>query len=204
MKRLLACLVCLCALDAPAARTALPAEPAEAIFAGGCFWCLEEAMEKVHGTIAVISGYTGGRVKNPTYEQVSSGGTGHVEAVRVTFDSASLSYAQLVDAFWHNIDPTDRSGQFCDRGEQYRSAIFVKDAAQRAVAEQSKHALETSGKLQQPIATTIEAAGPFYAAEGYHQDYYKKNPIQYRFYKFTCGRARRLEVIWGPPQVPQR
>jgi peptide-methionine (S)-S-oxide reductase len=204
MKRLLACLACLCAIDAPAAPLAVPAEQEEAIFAGGCFWCMEEAMEKVHGTIAVISGYTGGRVKNPTYEQVSSGGTGHVEAVRVTFDSATLTYAQLVDAFWRNIDPTDRSGQFCDRGEQYRSAIFVKDAAQRAVAEQSKRSLETSGKLPQPIATTIEAAGPFYAAEGYHQDYYKKNPIQYRFYKLTCGRARRLEVIWGPPQVLQR
>ena len=204
MKRLLVCIACLSVLDAHMARTAVRAEQEDAVFAGGCFWCLEEAMEKVHGTTAVISGYTGGRVKNPTYEQVSSGGTGHVEAVRVTFDPAKVTYAQLVDAFWHNIDPADRSGQFCDRGEQYRSAIFVKDDAQRGVAERSKRSLEMSGRLKEPIATTIEAAGPFYPAEGYHQDYYKKNPVRYRFYKFSCGRAQRLEVIWGPPQLLQR
>jgi methionine-S-sulfoxide reductase len=169
----------------------------EAIFAGGCFWCLEEAMEKVPGTISVVSGYTGGRLKNPTYEQVSSGGTGHLEAVRVTYDPAKVTYAQLVEAFWHNIDPTDAGGQFCDRGEQYRAAIFVRDADQRAVAEQSKRAIETSGKVKDRIATTIQPASAFYVAEEYHQDYYKKNPVRYRFYKFSCGRAQRLETIWG-------
>ena len=204
MKLLLTGVLLLGVIDARGAVVATRVAQDDAIFAGGCFWCLEEAMEKVPGTIAVVSGYIGGKLKNPTYEQVSSGGTGHVEAVRVTFDPSKVTYAQLVDAFWHNIDPTDRGGQFCDRGEQYRSAIFVKDAEQRAVAEQTKRALDASGKLKQPIATTIETAGPFYVAEAYHQDYYKKNPIQYRFYKFSCGRARRLEVIWGAPPPPRQ
>jgi methionine-S-sulfoxide reductase len=213
MKLLLACLVAFSIThDAHVARTCRGPQCADlahwggfrsaiqssdAIFAGGCFWCVEEAFEKVPGVISAVSGYTGGRIKNPTYEQVSSGGTGHVEAVRVTFDPAKVTYAQLLDAFWRNIDPTDRAGQFCDRGEQYRAAIFVRDDAQRAAAEQSKRAIEASGKLRQPIATTIETAGVFYVAEEYHQDYYKKNPIQYRFYKFSCGRERRLAAIWG-------
>ena len=170
---------------------------AEAIFAGGCFWCMEEALEKVPGVAAVVSGYIGGTVKNPTYEQVSGGGTGHFEAVRVTYDPAKVSYAQLLDAFWRNIDPTDDGGQFCDRGDQYRAAIFVRDAEQRAAAEQSKRRIETSGKVKQRIVTPIQPAGVFYVAEGYHQDYYKKNPVRYRYYKFSCGRASRLEAIWG-------
>jgi peptide-methionine (S)-S-oxide reductase len=169
----------------------------DAVFAGGCFWCLEEAMEKVPGVLAAVSGYTGGTIKNPSYEQVSTGGTGHVEAVRVTYDPAKVTYAQLVEAFWHNIDPLDGGGQFCDRGEQYRAAIFVKNAEERSVAEQSKRAIEASGKLKQPIVTAIHSAAPFYEAEEYHQDYYKKNPVRYRFYKFSCGRANRLEAIWG-------
>ena len=186
MKLLLACLI------------AVTLQPnAQAIFAGGCFWCLEEAMEKVPGVISAVSGYTGGTFKNPSYEQVSSGGTGHVEAVRVTYDPSKVTYAQLVEAFWHNIDPLDGGGQFCDRGEQYRAAIFPLDAEQRAVAEQSKRAIEASGKLKGGIVTTIQSAGPFYEAETYHQDYYKKNPVRYRYYKFACGRASRLETIWG-------
>jgi methionine-S-sulfoxide reductase len=194
MKMLLACLLALALADLQVRPTSANAE---AVFAGGCFWCLEEAMEKVPGVMAAVSGYTGGTFKNPSYEQVSSGGTGHVEAVRVTYDPSKVTYAQLVDAFWHNIDPVDGGGQFCDRGEQYRAAIFVGDAEQRAVAEQSKRAIEASGKLKKPIATAIQSAGTFYEAETYHQDYYKKNPVQYRFYKFMCGRASRLEAIWG-------
>jgi methionine-S-sulfoxide reductase len=169
----------------------------EAIFAGGCFWCLEEAMEKVPGVVAAVSGYSGGTLKNPTYEQVSSGGTGHIEVVRVTFDPSKVTYAQLLDAFWRNIDPVDAGGQFCDRGEQYRAAIFVRNAEQRTAAEQSKRAIEASGKLKQRIATSIEPAAPFCVAEDYHQDYYKKNPLRYRYYKFFCGREPRLEAIWG-------
>ena len=200
MKRLLACLALVVTADAATTTSGTyAAQSSEAIFAGGCFWCLEEALEKVPGVITAVSGYTGGTVKNPTYEQVSSGGTGHVEAVRVTYDPAKVTYAQLVDVFWQNVDPTDRAGQFCDRGEQYRAAIFVRDAEQRAVAEQSKRAIEASGKLKQPIVTTIQQAGAFYTAEDYHQDYYKKNPLQYRFYKFSCGRAQRLASIWGAP-----
>jgi peptide-methionine (S)-S-oxide reductase len=200
MKRLLACLAFVVAADAAATTSGTHvAQSSEAIFAGGCFWCLEEALEKVPGVLAAVSGYTGGTVKNPTYEQVSSGGTGHVEAVRVTYDPAKITYSQLVDVFWHNVDPTDRAGQFCDRGEHYRAAIFVRDDAQRAVAEQSKRAIEASGKLKQPIVTTIQQASAFYTAEEYHQDYYKKNPLQYRFYKFSCGRAQRLASIWGAP-----
>lgn len=195
MKVLFACFLALTMADLKVRATYAATE--EAIFAGGCFWCLEEAMEKVPGTISVVSGYTGGRLKNPTYEQVSSGGTGHVEAVRVTYDPAKVTYAQLVEAFWHNIDPTDGAGQFCDRGEQYRAAIFVATPEQRALAEQSKRAIEASGRLKQPIVTTIQNAGTFYDAEDYHQDYYKKNPVRYRFYKYSCGRAQRLETIWG-------
>ncbi len=158
---------------------------------------MEEALEKVPGVESVVSGYSGGTLKNPSYEQVSNGGTGHVEVVRVTFDPAKISYAALLDVFWRNIDPTDPGGQFCDRGDQYRPVIFVRDEEQRAAAEKSKQALQASGRFKQGIATRIETAAPFYAAETYHQDYYKKNPVQYRFYKFSCGRAARLEEIWG-------
>jgi methionine-S-sulfoxide reductase len=195
MKLLLALLLVV-VLDPHVARTFNSATD-EAIFAGGCFWCLEEAMEKVPGVISAVSGYTGGKLKNPTYEQVSSGGTGHIEAVRVIYDPSKVSYAQLVDAFWRNIDPSDGGGQFCDRGPQYVAAIFVRDAEQRKVAEQSKQAIEASGKLKHRIVTGIQPEAPFYVAEEYHQDYYKKNPIRYRYYKFACGRESRLETIWG-------
>jgi methionine-S-sulfoxide reductase len=180
---------------------------AVATFAGGCFWCVEEAFGKVPGVISTVSGYTGGHVPNPTYLQVSHEDTGHAEAVRVTYDPARVSYAQLVDWFWRNIDPTQADGQFCDLGSSYRSAIFVHDDGQRKIAEAAKRALQASGRFKQPIVTEIAAAGPFYAAEDYHQGYYKKNPYRYRFYKFNCGRVQGLEKIWGtaapPPNVAQ-
>jgi peptide-methionine (S)-S-oxide reductase len=173
-----------------------------AIFAGGCFWCMEEAFEKVPGVSAAISGYTGGTVANPTYQQVSGGATGHAEAVRVAYDPAKVTYRQLVDWFWHNIDPFDARGQFCDKGSEYRSAIFYLNEEQRKIAEDSKRALEQSGRLKQPIVTEITAAGPFYLAEDYHQDYYKKNEKRYQFYKYGCGRVQRLEQIWGKAAPP--
>jgi methionine-S-sulfoxide reductase len=176
--------------------------PAVATFAGGCFWCVEEAFEKVPGVIRAVSGYTGGKVANPSYEQVMSKATGHAESVQVTYDPAKVSYQQLVDWFWRNIDPVDAKGQFCDKGSPYRSAIYYHDEEQRKIAEASKEAHKASGRFKEPIATEITAAGPFYVAEGYHQDYYKKNPARYQYYKYGCGRAQRLEQIWGPPAPP--
>ncbi|MBO0763388.1 MAG: peptide-methionine (S)-S-oxide reductase MsrA [Hyphomicrobiaceae bacterium] len=198
--RWLAALAVAAAIGAAAQPASAAGEsPAVATFAGGCFWCVEEAFEKVPGVITAISGYTGGHVPNPTYQQVSHEDTGHAEAVRVTYDPARVSYEQLVDWFWRNIDPTQANGQFCDLGSSYRSVIFVHDEAQRKVAEATKQALQASGRFKQPIATQIATAGPFYAAEDYHQGYSKKNPYRYRFYKFNCGRAQRLEQIWGKP-----
>lgn len=178
------------------------AESKTAIFAGGCFWCVEEAFEKVPGVIRAVSGYTGGTVERPTYEEVSSKSTGHYEAVQVTFDPTKVSYAQLVDWFWRNIDPFDADGQFCDKGSPYHTAIFTHDAEQLRTAEASKQALEASGRFKARIATKILPAEPFWVAEDYHQDYYKKNPHRYNYYKTACGRARRLEEIWGPPVKP--
>jgi methionine-S-sulfoxide reductase len=175
---------------------------AVATFAGGCFWCVEEAFEKVPGVIRAVSGYTGGTVDKPTYEQVSSKSTGHFEAVQVTYDPAKVSYPQLVDWFWHNIDPFDAKGQFCDKGSPYYTAIFVHDEAQKKIAEESKQALEASGRFKEKIVTGILPAGPFWVAEDYHQDYYKKNPNRYLYYKTAGGRASRLEQIWGPPTKP--
>jgi peptide-methionine (S)-S-oxide reductase len=193
-------------IAAAAAQTAPPAAPAKtavATFAGGCFWCVEEAFDKVPGVLSTVSGYTGGTVANPTYEQVAGlKNTGHAESVRVTYDPAKVSYKQLVDWFWRNIDPTQAKGQFCDTGSPYRSAIFYHDEEQRQIAEESKAALAASGRFKQPIVTEIVAAGPFYNAEDYHQDYYKKNPHRYQFYKFGCGRAQRLEQLWGKPTPP--
>jgi peptide-methionine (S)-S-oxide reductase len=169
--------------------------PAVATFAGGCFWCLEEALDKVAGVLSTTSGYSGGRIARPSYEQVSSGGTGHVEAVQVTYDARTLSYEALLDAFWHSIDPVDGGGQFCDRGEQYQSVIFVHSPEQQQQAEASK--ARVAARLGKRVATRIASAAPFYHAEEYHQDYYKKNAVRYRFYKWNCGRAQRLEEIWG-------
>lgn len=169
---------------------------ATAIFAGGCFWCTESDFEKLPGVIGAVSGYTGGKTVNPTYEQVSAGGTGHTEAVRVTYDPARVSYAQLVDFFWPTIDPTVKNRQFCDSGSQYRSAIFWQTEEERAIAEKSRDALLASGRFKE-IHTEIEKASTFYPAEEYHQDYYKKNPLRYNYYRHGCGRDDRLKDLWG-------
>jgi len=169
----------------------------EAVFAGGCFWCMEGPFDTLAGVVSTTSGYTGGGKKNPTYEEVSAGGTGHAESVRVVYDPAVVSYERLLEVFWHNIDPLARERQFCDTGNQYRSAIFYADEAQRRAAEASKSALETSGRLKGPIATLIVPAGDFWPAEEYHQDYYRKNPIRYRYYRGGCGRDSRLKELWG-------
>jgi peptide-methionine (S)-S-oxide reductase len=168
-----------------------------ATFAGGCFWCMEEAFEPIAGVESVVSGYIGGRTPRPTYEQVSAGATGHAEAVEIRYDPAKVTYDQLLQHFWRNVDPLAVDRQFCDGGSQYRSAIFYHDAEQRRAAEASKAALERSGRLKGPIATQIVEAGPFYTAEEYHQDYYRKNPQRYKFYKWSCGRAQRLAQLWG-------
>jgi peptide-methionine (S)-S-oxide reductase len=189
-----------CALAAPTEPPAAPGAGtrlATATFAGGCFWCMEAAFDKVPGVVSTTSGYTGGHVANPTYRQVSSGGTGHVEAVRVVYDRAKVTYAKLLDAFWHNVDPLDSEGQFCDRGNQYRSVIFYHNAEQKRLAEASKASLEHSGRFAKPIVTEIRPAGAFYPAEQYHQDYYRKNPLRYKFYRFSCGRDPRLKELWG-------
>ena len=168
-----------------------------AVFAGGCFWCVEEAFDEAEGVVSTTSGYTGGHVANPTYQQVSSGRSGHAEVVRVVYDPARIGYGELLNVFWRNVDPLTPDAQFCDHGAQYRSAIFYAGPEQRRLAEASREALERSGRFEEPIVTEIAPAAPFYPAEEYHQDYYQKNPVRYRFYKFTCGRAQRLKELWG-------
>jgi peptide-methionine (S)-S-oxide reductase len=172
-------------------------EPAKAYFAGGCFWCMEEAFEKVDGVIAVVSGYMGGTVQNPSYEDVSSGRTGHAESVEVLYDPSKVTYNQLLEAFWRNVDPVTPNAQFCDHGTQYRAAIFYQNDQEKRFAEESKQAVEQSKRFNQPIVTQIVMASRFYTAEEYHQDFYKKNPIRYKFYKYNCGRAQRLDELWG-------
>ncbi len=172
------------------------AQLATAIFAGGCFWCTEADFEKLAGVVMAESGYTGGQLQNPTYEQVSHGGTGHAESVRVTYNPKQVSYEKLLDYFWHHIDPTVKDQQFCDVGNQYRSAIFYRDESQKKAAKSSKAALERSGKLAH-IYTEIVPASTFYLAEDYHQDYYKKNPIRYKYYRHGCGRDARVSEVWG-------
>ena len=169
----------------------------KADFAGGCFWCLEHPFDELEGVISIMPGYTGGHKKNPTYEEVSAGMTGHAESVEVVYDPEKISYAKLLDVFWHNIDPTTRNRQFCDVGNQYRSAIFYYSESQRQLAEESKKALEKSGRFKGKIVTEIVPASEFYPAEEYHQKYYLKNPIRYKFYRFNCGRDQRLREIWG-------
>jgi peptide methionine sulfoxide reductase msrA/msrB len=169
----------------------------KATFAGGCFWCMEPPFEKLKGVDAVISGYTGGRTENPTYEEVSSGRTGHAEAVEVQYDPSQVTYAELLDVFWRNIDPTTRDRQFVDTGSQYRAAIFYHNEEQKRWAEESKKKLDASGRFGKPIVTEIVPAGKFYAAEEYHQDYYKKSAVRYKFYRFNSGRDQYLERIWG-------
>ena len=170
---------------------------ASAVFAGGCFWCTESDFEKVEGVIEVISGYTGGRVKNPTYKQVSAGGTGHIESVKVIYDPSKVSYEQLLDYFWQHVDPTDPGGQFVDRGSQYRSAIFYANDTEKRLAETSKQQLAASGQFRKPIVTDILSLAEFYPAEDYHQNYYKKNPIRYHYYRYGSGRDQFLEKNWA-------
>jgi len=169
----------------------------KAIFAGGCFWCMEGPFEKLPGVISVTSGYTGGSKVNPTYEEVSSGSTGHAESVEILFDPSKISYSKLLEVFWMQIDPTDDDGQFVDRGGQYRSAIFYLNDEQKRLAEESKAKLAQSGRFDQPILTQIKPASTFYPAEEYHQDYYKKNPIRYHWYRGGSGRDRFLDRVWG-------
>ena len=169
----------------------------KATFAGGCFWCMEAPFDKLPGVVSVTAGYTGGQVKNPTYEEVSAGGTGHAEAVQIVFDPSKTSYSRLLDIYWRNIDPTVSDRQFCDVGSQYRSAIFYHSEEQRRAAMQSKAALERNKPFKGAILTEITPAGVFYAAEEYHQHYYKKNPLRYKYYRSGCGRDRRLKELWG-------
>jgi len=170
-----------------------------AIFAAGCFWCTEEAFDKVDGVVETTSGYTGGIVPNPSYEQVSAGNTGHAESVRVKYDPKRVSYEQLLDAFWHNVDPFDAGGQFCDRGSPYRGTIFVMNDEEERLAKASKDKI--AAQFGRAVATEIVRATPFYPAEDYHQDYHSKNPLRYSFYKWNCGRAQRLEQIWGKKEA---
>lgn len=188
------------ALGLGAAAAAAPEPAGEvATFAGGCFWCVEADFDQVPGVLATISGYTGGNVANPTYDQVSSKRTGHAEVVRIIYDPAKVGYAQLLERFWRSIDPTTRDRQFCDSGSPYRSAIFTHDEAQWQAAQASLAALQTSKPFKDPIVTQIERAGPFYRAEEFHQDYHLKNPVRYKAYRSRCGRDKRLEQLWGPP-----
>jgi peptide-methionine (S)-S-oxide reductase len=189
----------LCAAARLAAQAPQRPAPAKATFAGGCFWCMEAEFEKLPGVVSVTSGYTGGSVKNPTYEQVSSGGTGHAESVEVVFDPTKVTYEKLVEVFWENIDPLTANGQFCDHGEQYRTVIFVHDDAQRRVAEESKKRVEQ--RLKAKVVTQIVPASVFYPAEENHQDYSKKNPFRYGLYRKGCGRDALLEQIWGVTPV---
>lgn len=197
MRRTFLFLALLCASAASASAQTADGQKAKATFAGGCFWCMEPPYDKLDGVISTTSGYTGGKAQNPTYEQVSAGGTGHYEAVEVVYDPAKVSYERLLEVFWHNIDPLDGEGQFCDKGDQYRSAIFFHDDEQKRAAEASKQALTQSERLPGPIATEILPATTFFAAEDYHQDYYRKNPLRYRYYRFACGRDARLKELWG-------
>ena len=169
----------------------------KATFAGGCFWCMEPPYDKLDGVISTTSGYTGGHVKNPSYKQVSAGGSGHAEVVQIVYDPAKIGYEALLEVFWKNIDPTTPDRQFCDRGSQYRSAIYYHDESQRRLAEKSKEILEQSKPFDDPIVTEITAASQFYPAEDYHQDYYQKNPLRYKYYRYSCGRDKRLEELWG-------
>lgn len=180
-------------------QAATEATPGKAYFAGGCFWCMEEAFEKVDGVSSVISGYMGGTVPDPSYEAVSAGRTGHAEAVEVVYDPAKTNYQKLLDAFWLNVDPITPNAQFCDHGSQYRSAIFFQTEEEKRASDTSKQVIGQSHRFKEPIVTQIAMASQFYPAEEYHQDFYKKNPVRYKFYKYNCGRAQRLEALWGKP-----
>jgi peptide-methionine (S)-S-oxide reductase len=184
------------AAGAALAGEAAAGRTARATFAGGCFWCLEPPFDKVEGVISTEVGYTGGHTEDPGYEEVSAGGTGHAEAIRITYDPGRVGYRRLLEVFWRNIDPTQADGQFCDLGDQYRTAVFYHDEEQKRLAEASRQELLAEGKVPE-VHTEIEPAGPFYPAEDYHQDYYRKNPLRYKFYRWNCGRDQRLEELWG-------
>lgn len=192
-------IVCMILANVPLDETSAASQSGKAYFAGGCFWCMEEAFEKVEGVVTVVSGYMGGTVANPTYEEVSAGRTGHAESVEVTYDPTKVTYQKLLDTFWHNVDPLTPNAQFCDHGSQYRSAIFYSTEDEKRQAEESKAAIEQAKKFPAPIVTQLVPAATFYPAEDYHQDYYKKNPLRYKYYKYGCGRANRLEALWGKP-----
>ncbi len=180
-------------------QAAANATQGKAYFAGGCFWCMEEVFENIEGVLSVTSGYMGGTVARPSYEEVSAGRTGHAESVEVVYDPAKVSYQKLLDAFWLNVDPITPNAQFCDHGSQYRSAIFFQTDEEKRTSETSKRAIEQSSRFNDQIVTQIVMASQFYPAEEYHQDFYKKNPIRYKFYKYNCGRAQLLETLWGKP-----
>jgi peptide-methionine (S)-S-oxide reductase len=181
------------------AQASLAPPLAKATFAGGCFWCVEADFDKVPGVVSTTSGYIGGTVANPSYQQVTTKTTGHAEAVEIAFDPAKVSYERLLAIYWRSIDPTTKDRQFCDAGSPYRTAIFTHGPAQQAAALASRAALEKSKPFKEPIVTTIEPAGPFYVAEAYHQDYHQKNPLRYRYYRSGCGRDARLQQLWGKP-----
>jgi peptide-methionine (S)-S-oxide reductase len=206
MKRALLALAALSAVAAAAAQTSVsgpaPAGLSKATFAGGCFWCVEADFDKVPGVKSTVSGYIGGRVANPSYEQVAAKATGHAEAVEVVYDPKVVSYEQLVEYFWRTIDPTTKDRQFCDGGSPYRTGIFVHDAQQLAAARGSLERLDKSKPFKEPVVTEISMAGAFYVAEDYHQDYYKKNPVRYKYYRNGCGRDARLKELWGGLPVP--
>jgi peptide-methionine (S)-S-oxide reductase len=185
------------ALPAAAQAPASPPQQATATFAGGCFWCMEPPYDKLAGVISTTSGYMGGTKRNPTYEEVSGGRTGHAEVVQVVYDPSKVTYEKLLEVFWRNVDPTVKDRQFCDVGSQYRTAIFYHSAEQKRLAEASKAALEKSKPFKQPIVTPVEQAGDFWPAEEYHQDFYKKNPVRYKYYRTGCGRDARLKELWG-------
>jgi peptide-methionine (S)-S-oxide reductase len=194
--RSLATAACLLAAGASLAFAQTPAAKTEtATFAGGCFWCVESDFDKVDGVISTTSGYTGGKTANPTYREVGGGGTGHAEAVAIVYDPAKVSYEKLLNVFWRSVDPTVKDRQFCDSGNEYRTAIFYHNEEQRKLAEATKK--EAEAVLKQPIVTEIVPASSFYNAEDYHQDYYKKNPSKYTFYRWNCGRDQRLQQLWG-------
>ena len=203
VRRVIPCLTVCMALVLPWLSSAQSPPPAsgtgsaKATFAGGCFWCMEPPFDKLPGVISTTSGYTGGHTQQPTYREVSAGGTGHAEAVQVVYDPQKVSYEKLLEVFWHNIDPTQKDGQFCDHGNQYRTAIFYHDETQKQLAEASKAQLQNTKPFQGEIVTEIVSAGAFYPAEDYHQDYYLKNPLRYKFYRTTCGRDQRLQTLWG-------
>lgn len=168
-----------------------------AILAGGCFWCIETDYDNVTGVLDTVSGYTGGQLENPTYRAVTAGGSGHLEALKITFDPEVISYSEILDVFWRSVDPTDAGGQFCDRGHSYTTAIFPTSEEQQKTSENSKQRIEAAGILKDPIVTPIIPATTFYPAEDYHQNYASKNPVRYKFYRYSCGRDAKVQALWG-------